>query len=182
LTAEHKLELVGRPTDELAGIIGRHLGTVLEPGAFAADLDGLIREHLERGIEVMAGAGELLAELRAVGVPVALVSNSPLHFVRRAIELAGLADRFEVIVSGHEVRAPKPAPDAYLEAASRLGVEPGPQVIVLEDSPTGVDAGRAAGMTVLGVPSVPGVTLEGADQVFASLTDRGLRSRLGLCD
>ena len=50
-----------------------------------------------------------------------------------------------MVVSGHDVPAPKPAPDAYLGAGERLGVDAGPRVIVLEDSPTGVAAGRAAG-------------------------------------
>ena len=57
---------------------------------------------------------------------------------------------------------------------------PGRGVVVLEDSPTGVAAGNAAGLTVLGVPSLPGVTLDAADAVFGSLVEAGLRARLGL--
>ena len=75
------------------------------------------------------------------------------------------------MISGHEVAAPKPAPDPYLEACRRLGVEPGPGVIALEDSPTGVAAARAAGLTVIGVPSVDGVELVEAHHIAASLLD-----------
>ena len=53
-------------------------------------------------------------------------------------------------------------------------------MIVLEDSPTGVAAGRAAGLTVLGVPSLEGIELTEADGVFGSLAEPGLRARLGL--
>ena len=92
--------------------------------------------------------------------------------MRRSLEIAGFEDRFDVVLSAHEVAAPKPAPDPYLEACRRLGVEPGPGVVALEDSPTGVAAARAAGLTVIGVPSIEGVALEEAHHLAAeSLLD-----------
>ncbi len=91
--------------------------------------------------------------------------------MRRSLEIVGFADRFDVVLSAHEVAAPKPAPDPYLEACRRLGVEPGPAVIALEDSPTGVAAARAAGLTVIGVPSLEGIELAEAHHVAASLLD-----------
>ena len=79
--------------------------------------------ELEHGVEAMVGARELLHELKARGTPIGLVSNSPLRFVWRSLEIAGFEDRFDVVLSAHEVAAPKPAPDPYLEACRRLGVE-----------------------------------------------------------
>jgi len=76
------------------------------------------------------------------------------------------------------VAAPKPAPDPYLEACRRLGVKPGPEVVALEDSPTGVAAARAAGLTVIGVPSVEGIALEEAHHTAESLLDVTVRRRL----
>lgn len=180
LTLAHKLELVGKPTAELSELIARHLGLAEPDPAIAGEVDELVFAELERGIEPMAGAVALVDELIAVGVPVGLVSNSPRSFVARTLELAAISDRFAVIVSGHEVAAPKPAPDAYLAACAQLDVQPSREVIVLEDSPTGVAAGLAAGLYVVGVPSVPGVTLETADLVGASLSDPVVRARLGL--
>ena len=119
----------------------------------------------------MVGARELLARAAGRGTPIGLVSNSPLAFVRRSLEIVGFEDRFDVVVSAHEVAAPKPAPDPYLEACRRLGVEPGPDVVALEDSPTGVAAARAAGLTVIGIPSVEGVALEEAHHIAESLLD-----------
>jgi HAD superfamily hydrolase (TIGR01509 family) len=119
----------------------------------------------------MVGARELLERLREQGVPLGLVSNSPLRFVRRSIEIVGFGGHFDVILSAHEVAAPKPAPDPYLEACRRLGVEPGPSVVALEDSPTGVAAARAADLTVIGIPSVEGVLLEEAHHLAESLLD-----------
>jgi beta-phosphoglucomutase-like phosphatase (HAD superfamily) len=78
------------------------------------------------------------------------------------------------------VAAPKPAPDPYLEACRRLGVEPGPEVVALEDSPTGVAAARAAGLTVIGIPSVEGVLLDEAHHLAESLLDAAVARRLAL--
>jgi HAD superfamily hydrolase (TIGR01509 family) len=179
-TPADKLELVGTSAEIAGGILERRLG---EPGRAAElieELNELVVAELEHGVEAMLGARELLDRLREQGVPLGLVSNSPLRFVRRSIELAGFEDFFQVILSAHEVEAPKPAPDPYLEACRRLGVEPGPGVVALEDSPTGVAAARAAGLTVIGIPSVEGVLLDEAHHLAESLLDDVVAQRLAL--
>jgi HAD superfamily hydrolase (TIGR01509 family) len=179
-TPADKLELVGTSAAIAGGILERRLG---EPGRAAElieELNELVVAELEHGVESMIGARELLERLGERGVPLGLVSNSPLRFVRRSIELAGFDRHFDVVLSAHEVAAPKPAPDPYLEACRRLGVEPGPSVIALEDSPTGVAAARAAGLTVIGIPSVDGVLLEEAHHLAESLLDEVVARELML--
>src|SRR3954467_2126296 len=169
-TPQHKHELVGTSAEIAGGILERRLG---EPGRAAElieELNELVVAELEHGVEAMLGARGLL-ERWGGQVPLGLVSNSPLRFVRRSIELAGFEHFFDVVLSAHEVAAPKPAPDPYLEACRRLGVEPGPSVVALEDSPTGVAAARAAGLTVIGIPSVEGVLLDEAHHLAESLLD-----------
>jgi HAD superfamily hydrolase (TIGR01509 family) len=178
-TPADKLELVGTSAEIAGGILERRLS---EPGRAAElieELNELVVAELEHGVEEMVGAREVLERLREK-VPLGLVSNSPLRFVRRSIELAGLEDFFDVVLSAHEVAAPKPAPDPYLEACRRLGVEPGPSVVALEDSPTGVAAARAAGLTVIGIPSVEGVLLDEAHHLAESLLDSVVAQRLAL--
>jgi HAD superfamily hydrolase (TIGR01509 family) len=170
-TAEHKRELVGTSAAVAGELLERGLD---EPGRAAAlidELNELVVAELEHGVEAMVGARDLLERLKAQGTPIGLVSNSPLAFVLRSLEIVGFESIFDVVISAHEVAAPKPAPDPYLEACRRLGVEPGPGVIALEDSPTGVAAARAAGLTVIGVPSVDGVELVEAHHIAASLLD-----------
>jgi HAD superfamily hydrolase (TIGR01509 family) len=111
-------------------------------------------------------------------MPLAVASNSPRVLVDLALASSGLADAFAAVVCGDEVEDLKPAPDIYLEAALRLGARP-EETVALEDSPTGVAAARAAGMYVVGVPSVAGVALE-ADLVTDSLADAAVRRALGL--
>jgi HAD superfamily hydrolase (TIGR01509 family) len=179
-TAEHKRELVGTSAEIAGRILEQRLA---EPGRAAGlieELNEMVIAELEHGVEAMIGARELLHALKQRGTPLGLVSNSPLAFVRRSLEIVGFADRFDVVLSAHDVAAPKPAPDPYLEACSRLGVEPGPSVVALEDSPTGVAAARAAGLTVIGVPSVEGVELEEAHELAASLKDAVVARRLSL--
>jgi len=176
----HKRELVGTSAEIAGGILERRLG---EPGRAAElieELNELVVAELEHGVEAMVGARELLHELKQRGTPIGLVSNSPLAFVKRSLEIVGFVDRFDVVLSAHEVAAPKPAPDPYLEACRRLGVEPGPAVVALEDSPTGVAAARAAGLTVIGVPSLEGMDLAEAHEIAESLLDAVVTRRLAL--
>ena len=179
-TPADKLELVGTSAEIAGRILERRLE---EPGRAAElieELNELVIAELEHGVEAMVGARYLLHALRERGTPVALVSNSPIAFVRRSLEIAAFEDRFDVIVSAHETAAPKPAPDPYLEACRRLEVDAGPAVVALEDSPTGVAAARAAGLTVIGIPSVEGVALEEAHHIAASLEDEVIFHRLEL--
>jgi HAD superfamily hydrolase (TIGR01509 family) len=175
-----KRELVGASAEVAGGILERRLA---EPGrstALIEELNELVVAELEHGVEAMLGARELLHALKQRGTPLGLVSNSPLVFVRRSLEIVGFHDRFDVVLSAHEVAAPKPSPDPYLEACRRLGVEPGPDVVALEDSPTGVAAARAAGLTVIGVPSLEGIALDEAHHIAESLLDGVVSRRLAL--
>ena len=179
-TPADKLELVGTSAEIAGGILERRLGEAGRAEQLLEELNALVVAELEHGVEAMVGARELLERLREQGVPIGLVSNSPLRFVKRSIEIAGFEGLFDVVLSAHEVAAPKPAPDPYLEACRRLGVEPGPSVVALEDSPTGVAAARAAGLTVIGVPSVEGVELDEAHHLAETLLDEIVTRRLQL--
>jgi len=179
-TPADKRELVGTSAQIAGAVLERRLG---EPGRAAGlieELNGLVVAELEHGVEAMIGARELLRRLKQRGTPIGLVSNSPLAFVVRSLQLVGFEDQFDVVLSAHEVAAPKPAPDPYLEACRRLGVDPGPAVVALEDSPTGVAAARAAGLTVIGIPSLEGVALDEAHHIAASLRDEVVSRQLAL--
>jgi HAD superfamily hydrolase (TIGR01509 family) len=177
-TAGDKRELVGTSAEIAGRVLERRLG---EPGraeALIEELNELVVVELEHGVEAMIGAREVLERLRERGTPIGLVSNSPLRFVQRSIEIVGFEHLFDVVLSAHEVAAPKPAPDPYLEACRRLGVEPGPSVVALEDSPTGVAGARAAGLTVIGVPSIEGIALDEAHHLAESLLDAVVAKQL----
>jgi HAD superfamily hydrolase (TIGR01509 family) len=99
----------------------------------------------------MRGIHELLLELAGAGIPAAIASSSPASWVVRATERLGLRPLFGAIVTGHDVTRRKPAPDVYLEAARRLGVDPAGS-IAIEDSGPGIAAAKAAGMLTIAIP------------------------------
>lgn len=179
-TIDHKRSLVGS-SQELAGKkLCRFLDEVGNEGPIMEELNELVLAELERGVDEMVGAAALVQLLRQAGVPVGLVSNSPRLFIERSHEVAQTGLIFDAVVSGHEVPEAKPAPDAYLEGCRLLEVEPGKRVIAVEDSPSGVTAAAAAGLFVIGVPSVPGIELAKADLTASSLEDVPVLEALGL--
>lgn len=179
-TIDHKRSLVGSS----AKIAGRKLaGFLNEPGRddeLIDELNELVLEELEGGVDAMVGARELVDLLRLAGVPVALVSNSPRRFIERSHEVARTGMPFDAVISGHEVPEAKPAPDAYLEGCRQLGVEPSKKVVALEDSPSGITAAVGAGLFAIGIPSVPGIELTQADLVATSLEDEAVLHQLGI--
>ncbi|MGA7398147.1 MAG: HAD family phosphatase [Solirubrobacterales bacterium] len=179
-TIEHKRGLVGSSEKLASQKLGRYLDQVGNEAQLMDELNELVLAELEGGVDSMVGARELVDLLLRAGVPVALVSNSPRLFIERSHEVAQTDMAFDAVISGHEVPEAKPAPDAYLEGCSQLGVEPGKRVIALEDSPSGVTAAVAAGLFVIGIPSVPGVELEQADLVATSLEDESVLHALGI--
>jgi HAD superfamily hydrolase (TIGR01509 family) len=179
-TIDHKRSLVGSSEKLAARKLARFLDLVGQEQMLIEELNVLVLEELEGGVDSMVGARELVELLLVAGVPVGLVSNSPRRFIERSHEVAQTGMPFDAVVSGHEVPEAKPAPDAYLEACRQLGVEPGKRVVALEDSPSGVTAAVAAGLFVIGVPSVPGIELDEADLSAASLEDEAVLQALGI--
>ncbi|HVU71685.1 MAG TPA: HAD family phosphatase [Mycobacteriales bacterium] len=137
---------------------------------------------LSTGAPVLPGALDLLDELRAEGVPCALVSSSFRVLVDAVLTDLG-PERFAATVAGDEVAHAKPAPDPYRQACERLGVDPA-RCVALEDSLAGATSATAAGAGCIVVPGphsgpVPGPwhvrgTLVGLrhGDVAAALPDR----------
>lgn len=136
--------------------------------ALRQEYGAIIVELIEGGVEVTPGAAELIERLSGE-VPLALASNTRRSLVDTVLDQTPFGDRFVAVCTGDET-TPKPAPDIYLLAAERLGVD-AVDAIALEDSPTGVRAAKGAGMACIGVPSDPTEPLSDADYVIDSLTD-----------
>jgi len=99
----------------------------------------------------MRGIRELLTQLAAARIPAAIASSSSASWIARATERIGVSGFFAAIVTGDDVERRKPAPDIYLEAARRLGVDPA-LAVAIEDSAPGIAAARAAGMATVAIP------------------------------
>jgi HAD superfamily hydrolase (TIGR01509 family) len=129
----------------------------------------LYHEHLP----VVPGAREAVERL-AARWPLGLASSSNRELIDLALELLGVKHLFKATVSSEEVARGKPAPDVYLEAAQRLGVDP-THAAAIEDSENGIRAAKAAGMRVIAIPNrhfpPPDEALAQADVVLDSLAE-----------
>jgi HAD superfamily hydrolase (TIGR01509 family) len=123
----------------------------LEPGEISAAVVKKLDDLYRRELPLLPGARETV---RAVGArfPLGLASSSNREVIDLVLDLAGLTAEFGATVSSEEVPRGKPAPDVYLEAARRLGVEAA-ECAAVEDSTNGLRSAAAAGMTVIALPN-----------------------------
>jgi HAD superfamily hydrolase (TIGR01509 family) len=142
---------VGRSRDTCIAMAGELRGEKL-PAGFAQAWDEALHAELETAARPVDGVPELL---RSLPVPFCVASNGePRHMVL-GLTAAGLMPLVQGrLFSAALVAHPKPAPDVYLHAARAMGAEP-KQCAVVEDTPTGVQAGIAAGMAVFGYVGGP---------------------------
>jgi HAD superfamily hydrolase (TIGR01509 family) len=142
--------MMGMSSPEWSRFMRDELGVPLEPSeisqAVVDRLERRYREHLPL-LPQARGAVERLAERW----PLAIASSSNRPLIDLVLSLARLDGAFRATVSSEEVRRGKPAPDVYLEAARRLGVQP-EECVAVEDSTNGITSAAAAGMRVIAVP------------------------------
>jgi HAD superfamily hydrolase (TIGR01509 family) len=135
--------------------------------------DAMTAQLLSGGVQLLPGAGALLAELRGAGIPVGLVTSSVrVHVVPVLAQLPDVS--FDTVVTADDVERRKPDPQPYLLALDRLQV-PATGTVVLEDSPPGVAAAQAAGCLVVAVPNLVDIPAAPGRVVVSSLSDLDLR-------
>ncbi|MFC5186918.1 HAD family hydrolase [Actinomadura harenae] len=155
-------------------IADRHGGRL--PDDFTARWQERVYAAFRQSLTATPGAADLLTDLRRSGVPYCLASSSDRAWIDLALDLTGLRSHFrpETVFSAEDVGGVgKPAPDLFLRAAASLGVAPR-NCLVVEDSPNGVLAARAAGMDVLGYTALtPSERLRtaGATHLIAHLSE-----------
>ncbi len=167
-----KGEMMGRPALEAARHLVETLALPLSPEGYLRE-SWAILETLMPTAAAMPGARALTDALHARGVPQAIATSSPRHlFELKTTRHREWFERFAVVVLGDDPRIArgKPAPDIFLVTAEALGA-PASGCVVIEDSPAGVAAARAAGMQVVGVPdpALDRAAFAAADLVVDSL-------------
>ncbi|GAA1275121.1 HAD family hydrolase [Sphaerisporangium rubeum] len=171
-TVEDQERLVGGSMPATVAYMLRVSGSSHHP----ADVERWMLEGLftllEAGVETMPGAQELLTEVRAAGVPTALVTSSSRPVADAVLATVG-RHNFDVVVTGDDVTRFKPDPEPYLLAARLLGADPR-SCAALEDSPNGVAAATAASCSVVAVPSVVPIPAAPRRLVVESLKQVGL--------
>ncbi|HYN63716.1 MAG TPA: HAD family phosphatase [Candidatus Limnocylindrales bacterium] len=167
---DDKMAVIGSSFDFTADYFADRLGLPRERGAQLVDeMVELMHGHLREQVAGRPGAVELVERLRG-RTRLGLASNSPRELVDTALATARIGDAFDAIVTSDDVERSKPAPDLYLLACERLGVSPA-DALALEDSPSGIAAAKAAGLTCIAVPQFAETDVSAADRVIDSLEE-----------
>ncbi|MEE4546319.1 HAD family hydrolase [Streptomyces sp. V4-01] len=165
-------DYMGAAIHRVHDVVLERSGQVL-PAEFEATYHARVFAAFERELRAVAGVEVVLEKLAADGVPYCLASSGSHERIRVALRTTGLYARFgeRRLFSSQDVGRGKPAPDLFLHAAARMGVAP-ERCAVVEDSPLGVQAARAAGMTVFGFTAMtPAERLRDATALFGSMAE-----------
>lgn len=172
-----KALLLGRGPESAAVALAAFLGGGVAPAEVERRMLAEALAAFARGTPPRPGALELVEELHQ-RVPMGIATNSRRVLAELALASSELERYFDVVICAEDVQEPKPAPDAYARACDRLGADPC-RSVGLEDSPVGMRAASAAGLWVIGCPSIHGEPLDDADVVVASLRDLRADELLG---
>ena len=142
--------MMGMSTGEWSAHLAHEVGVPRTPEQVAADVLGRMAERYRTALPLIPGSVEAVRRLGA-RFPLGLASSSARVLIDQVLETAGLTGAFQVTLSTEEVPRGKPAPDVYLAAAGKLGLDPSVCAAV-EDSSNGLCAAGAAGLAVIAVP------------------------------
>jgi HAD superfamily hydrolase (TIGR01509 family) len=143
--------MMGMSAPEWSRYLHEEAGVLEDPEDINRDVVERMLEAYRRELPLLPGAVEAVRRT-AESFPLALASSSNREIFEAVLDLAGIAGCFSATVSSEEVARGKPAPDVYLEAARRLGVEP-ERCAAVEDSHAGIRSAKSAGMRVVAIPN-----------------------------
>jgi len=144
-------DMMGMSSIEWSRYMRDVVGLTEEPEEISAEVVRRLEDRYRRELPLIPGA-EQAVERFAASWPLALASSSNRELIDLVLESSGLGRYFKASVSSEEVARGKPAPDVFLEAARRLGVEP-THCAAVEDSENGILAAKAAGMRTIAIPN-----------------------------
>ena len=144
-------DMMGMSSTEWSRYMADVIGLPEPPEEINREVVRRLTELYREELPAIAGAREAVERL-AARWPLGLASSSNRELIDLALELLGVEHLFTATVSSEEVARGKPAPDVYLEAARRLGVDPTTAAAV-EDSHNGILSAKAAGMRVIAIPN-----------------------------
>jgi HAD superfamily hydrolase (TIGR01509 family) len=153
MTEPLHLAMVGSSHEVTNALLVEAYGVTFPYAIFDQQCRTLMKARMAEAVPIKAGVREILAELKTRNIPAAVATSSRSPHALGHLGTAGLLDEFATIVTRDDVTHPKPHPEPYLTAASRLGVDPR-QCLAVEDSHSGVRAAHAAGMQTIMVPDL----------------------------
>jgi beta-phosphoglucomutase-like phosphatase (HAD superfamily) len=171
-TPEIMRAMIGRRSAEVAGALKTMAGLDEPVEKIQAEIRERFNAEVDTAVHPTPGLFVLLDRLDRGRLPAAVATSSGRSYADRLLIRHGLADRFAFVLTSEDVTRGKPDPEIYLKAADRFGV-PSPALLVLEDSPAGLAAARAAGAFAVGIPHEhsPAEALHSANLIVPRLDD-----------
>jgi HAD superfamily hydrolase (TIGR01509 family) len=151
-TTEATRAMMGMSSPEWSRYMAESLGVPRTPEEINADIVERMLDRYGEAPPLIPGAVDAVRRI-AARWPLAIASSSNVELIEVVLRAAGIDSLFQAAVSSEEVARGKPAPDVYLEAAHRLGVEPA-RCGAVEDSHAGIRSAKAAGLRVVAVPNL----------------------------
>src|SRR5262249_9069300 len=175
-------DMMGMSSSEWSRYMHDVVGLPESPDEINSEVVQRLLERYSEQLPLIDGAADAVRRL-AGRWPLALATSSNREVIEEVLGVSGLTPFFQATVSSEEVAKGKPAPDVYLDAARRLGVN-APRCAAIEDSSNGIRAGRAAGMRVIAIPNaryppdedalaLADVVLESIRQLDVNVVDDG---------
>jgi HAD superfamily hydrolase (TIGR01509 family) len=172
-TEQAQADMMGMSSKEWSRYMHDELGLTEPPEEISRKVVGRMLERYTEHLPLIDGAVEAVRRM-AKAFTLGVASSANRELIDHALEVSGVASLFKATVSSEEVARGKPAPDVYVEAARRLGVELD-RCAAVEDSASGIRAAHAAGMTVVALPNrafpPPDHVLALADVVLDSIRE-----------
>jgi HAD superfamily hydrolase (TIGR01509 family) len=145
VTVTDYTQIIGLSVEAAWDWVRNRFSLTESPAVFYREYNEAVLELMKQPAEPLPGVRDVLANLRGHGIPIGLASASLRQWVDATLSGLQLSDGFDATVSASEVHRSKPAPDLYLAAAERLGVQP-QFCLAVEDTASGIAAAKAAGM------------------------------------
>jgi HAD superfamily hydrolase (TIGR01509 family) len=143
--------MMGMSSPEWSRYVHEEIGLDMEPEEINRAVLAKLEERYRSDLPWIPGAREAVRRM-AERFPLGLATSSNREIVDIVVEVGGFGELFQVTVSSEEVARGKPAPDVYLEATRRMGVDPR-RAAAVEDSTNGLLSAHAAGMRVIAIPN-----------------------------
>ena len=139
----------GRPTKDIVMDLNAEYGLKLDPARVALTKREAFLRKLH-ACELIEEVADFARSMRGK-VPMGIATGGSRFVIEKTLQIVGVSDWFDEVITADDVSNGKPAPDIYLEAARRLGISPS-KCLAFEDAPAGIDSARAAGMMIVEIP------------------------------
>ena len=152
VSVETLLKMMGRPAIESMKIFANDLGLKDSPDILYKKRDEKYIKIIETELKPMDGVIEVLKGLKSNGLKTAVATAACKELLNIQLSKIGILNNFDFLLSGNDIKDGKPHPEIYLKTVSLFGLKPD-ECVVVEDSPSGIEAGIKAGCFTVAFPN-----------------------------